>query len=441
MVKDILLTNEEINNILKGNIVNRNKYLNIILNHLNQSEENEIIAIDGAWGAGKTVFLKEIEFLLKNPEIEEYTQIDKEILESNRNEYLTYYFNAWENDDSESALKSLMYKLVEDNELKEDGKILIGIKSIVDIILKFKTNGTIGLKEIYNKDFSKEDLLEDINKNKIIKKEFKNIIDELTIEKKKRILIIIDEIDRCKPTFAVDLLENIKHFYDDERIVFLVGTNNKELGNTICKVYGEKYDGYGYLDKFFDYTYELPYNYIDNYINNKYAGNTLDNYSTLVPKQLSKNYKLTMREYNRYKASLDKIRSYYERSSSYNVAFNYFLKYIFVPIALILKIKNKQKYYEFMDGHAFNVIKDFMEDNIYDSEIFDLICENDYPLSQEVSKIKKDFSNDKDAEKKQINDLKIKTYQKNYILINSEGNNKILLESINRVKDIIGMMQ
>lgn len=54
-------------------------------------------------------------------------------------------------------------------------------------------------------------------------------------ENKNKMLIIIDEIDRCKPTFAIELLENIKHFYDNERIVFIVGTNNKQLSSLVQK--------------------------------------------------------------------------------------------------------------------------------------------------------------------------------------------------------------
>lgn len=72
------------------------------------------------------------------------------------------------------------------------------------------------------------------------------------------VFIFIDEVDRCRPTYAIKLLEEIKHLFGVPKICFVVSTNLNQLKESICAVYGSGFDGYGYLQRFFDYRYTLP---------------------------------------------------------------------------------------------------------------------------------------------------------------------------------------
>ncbi|NNG44995.1 hypothetical protein HJP15_19075 [Pseudoalteromonas sp. NEC-BIFX-2020_002] len=67
--------------------------------------------------------------------------------------------------------------------------------------------------------------------------------------------IFIDELDRCKPTYAVEMLEAIKHVFDIPGLVFVVATNTKELQHTIKAVYGVGFNAESYLNRFFDSKY------------------------------------------------------------------------------------------------------------------------------------------------------------------------------------------
>lgn len=67
--------------------------------------------------------------------------------------------------------------------------------------------------------------------------------------------IFIDELDRCKPTYAVEMLEAIKHVFDIPGLVFIVATNTKELQHTIKAVYGQGFNAESYLNRFFDSKY------------------------------------------------------------------------------------------------------------------------------------------------------------------------------------------
>ena len=76
---------------------------------------------------------------------------------------------------------------------------------------------------------------------------FKELIDEIL--KDNRMILIIDEVDRCNPNYATKVLEVIKHFYNLDNITTIIVTNNKELQCTIKQQFGESFDAYNYLNK------------------------------------------------------------------------------------------------------------------------------------------------------------------------------------------------
>lgn len=72
------------------------------------------------------------------------------------------------------------------------------------------------------------------------------------------IFIFIDELDRCRPDYAIELLEGIKHLFGVPGIYFIVATNMSQLGESTKAVYGPSFDGRRYLKRFFDIEYSLP---------------------------------------------------------------------------------------------------------------------------------------------------------------------------------------
>jgi len=71
------------------------------------------------------------------------------------------------------------------------------------------------------------------------------------------LIIFIDELDRCRPTYSVELLERIKHLFDVDQIVFVLAINRNQLGKSIQGVYGASFDGFNYLRRFIDMDYRL----------------------------------------------------------------------------------------------------------------------------------------------------------------------------------------
>ena len=72
--------------------------------------------------------------------------------------------------------------------------------------------------------------------------------------------ILIDELDRCRPSYAISTLERVKHLFDIDNVVFVVATDSQQLQHSIKAVYGNEFDSKRYLFRFFDrtFTFEKP---------------------------------------------------------------------------------------------------------------------------------------------------------------------------------------
>ena len=84
----------------------------------------------------------------------------------------------------------------------------------------------------------------------------KQKIKDLTIEN--QIIIIIDELDRCRPNFSIEMLEKIKHIFDIENLYFILVTNLNQLKASVNHIYGNAVNSQEYLDKFIKYTLSIP---------------------------------------------------------------------------------------------------------------------------------------------------------------------------------------
>lgn len=86
----------------------------------------------------------------------------------------------------------------------------------------------------------------------------KTCLKDLAEDKPKPIILFIDELDRCRPDYAVDMLEVIKHVFDIENVKVVLVTNTKQLRAAINHRYGAEVDAQKYLDKFLKYSFALP---------------------------------------------------------------------------------------------------------------------------------------------------------------------------------------
>lgn len=126
--------------------------------------------------------------------------------------------------------------------------------------INFAAAGEAILSQFYSEHKSHKQNVEALNKS--IKDWVKLVKENPSDESRTAIIdypayIFIDELDRCKPTYAVEMLEAIKHVFDIPGLVFIVATNTKELQHTVKEVYGVGFNAESYLNRFFDSKYFL----------------------------------------------------------------------------------------------------------------------------------------------------------------------------------------
>jgi hypothetical protein len=82
----------------------------------------------------------------------------------------------------------------------------------------------------------------------------KKFTDQLRIEKMAPLFVLVDELDRCRPDYAVALLERVKHLFDVGDVVFIIATDTEQLQHAVGAIYGPGFDGKRYLGRFFHRT-------------------------------------------------------------------------------------------------------------------------------------------------------------------------------------------
>lgn len=239
-----------------------------LANLVENSGGSPVIALDSGWGEGKSTFIKMWRGYLENHREPEIKSI---------------YFDAFENDyqkDPFLTLASEIYQLitVEDEETKTKfkDKAAKAAKSLVRGALKVSVKvGTAGIVDGSAVDMAEKELsnlvadqvdnlikerFEHAEKDKLALKEFRNYLSNFASEVNggKPIVFIIDELDRCKPDFALELLEQVKHLFSVEGITFLLVTNREQLEESIKSKYGQGIDPTNYLHKFITVWLTMP---------------------------------------------------------------------------------------------------------------------------------------------------------------------------------------
>ena len=204
------------------------------------------ISIHGYWGTGKT-------FLLQRWQRELQTQ-----------KVQALYFNAWEDDFCDDPLLAILGQLAE--HFKESDLNCLA-SAVIDIavpllrqtaltLVKATTGLSLDLQQ--NQSPTLLDLYLDHRKSKDdLKEHLARLADAVHDETGYPLVFIIDELDRCRPTFAIELLEKVKHIFDIKHMVFVFGLNRRELSISLRSIYGD-IDSDVYLRRFFDIEFTLP---------------------------------------------------------------------------------------------------------------------------------------------------------------------------------------
>lgn len=349
---------------LEKNIIGRNTEIINFIRLLDSIKSNFSIAIDNDWGTGKTFFVKEVKMILDaynehsyDYELSNLERIKNVIDIKNIDLHLAVYYNTWENDNQKSPLLSLIYEIIKvakidtnktDISINKEKIIKDGLSAIV------KHFSGIDIKELLKcVETEAKDIFKEIKGQKSTKEQVDNILNNLLLEHGERLVIFIDELDRCRPTFAVELLEQIKHYFDNDKITFVFSTNIKQLQYTIKKYYGEAFEAKRYLDKFFDLTISLnEINVIEyfNFVNEDLRDDMYD----YVCKEIVKEYNFTLRDIIKFtqinKICIENLRKNQNKYLYLNKSCNIYILISILSIMIGLKIKRYDQYEDFITG-------------------------------------------------------------------------------------------
>lgn len=246
---------------LPADTLDREKYAKYLFQICAARGENSnlVININAEWGAGKTYFTKRLADTIST-------------------QHPTVYIDAWKEDFSEDPLLTVFSAIKEQLTGQSDKFTTLLNKTIENIGPLLKTATPLILDGIIKKITGVEslsDLTKDLstkllelhseksNKINIVKKgigEWVTFIKQkdAIVDKNLPLFIIIDELDRCRPDFAISLLEITKHIFNIPGVVFIIATDTEQLQHSIKVVYGSDFSANHYLSRFFDRRFLLP---------------------------------------------------------------------------------------------------------------------------------------------------------------------------------------
>jgi hypothetical protein len=223
-----------------------------------------VLAIDSPYGTGKSTFVEMLGKVLTG---------DK---------FQTVYFNAWKADHVSDPLIAMVAALDEAiPELDtENDALATGIKRVkkaAGILLKrgaavgvkIATAGVVDLSDDIEEVLADaagdatSDIIEAFEKETEAAKCFKDELQKAVaalpkMGKKPTLVFFIDELDRCRPDFAMSLLERVKHMFDVPNIAFILSVDKHQLEAVTAAVYGDRINAEEYLRKFIDVEFGLP---------------------------------------------------------------------------------------------------------------------------------------------------------------------------------------
>ena len=283
-LRDIDIPNDE---PFKHDLFGRQEPAVVLTNLVDCIVDPCVLAIDAPWGAGKTTFLRMWTRHLRNqgfPVVE---------------------FNAWENDFSEEPFLTLSIELTEglqswDTKLpgenlkklrKSSKKVL---RWVIPTAIRVASSSVLGIgKELGESaaEIVEGRLSGHVEARKSVA-EFRQVLQETTvalseINENRPLMIVIDELDRCRPSYAVELLEMAKHLFSVDRIVFVLSINRDQLAHSVKVLYGSDFDAQEYLRRYFDLDFRLPEPSREAFIDAQLQATGITDYFDQVPENPS----------------------------------------------------------------------------------------------------------------------------------------------------------
>ena len=356
-------------NPFQNDLLNREGFAGTLTRLVGSIDGPCVLALDAAWGAGKTTFIKMWAKHLRN---EGFPVVE---------------FNAWETDFASDPFLAISSELTEALSQLPAGSLpayrikrfataamKVG-KQLAPIALEAVPYAGPALGGIARSAFGHldADRLSAYQKERQSVSGFKEALNEIAKQldsgnSNRPLVIIVDELDRCRPSYAIELLEVAKHLFMVDHIIFALAVNRSELAHSVKVLYGNGFDAEGYLRRFFDASLRLPAPNRNEFID-----------SLLITTQIRRN--IVQRSPNDARGAIELLKNFFNAEHftlrQIAQAIHYLgLAFALLPdnttvsimpitVALIIKAADSSIYYRFIQGNA-------SDDEVADS-VFDLL--------------------------------------------------------------------
>lgn len=258
--------------------LSRQPYLDLLKSIIVNQKDNQSgysFAIDGEWGCGKTWIL---------------TELKCQLAENSDIRYLIFHYNAWENDFYDEPLVAILSVMIEklnqvtsqksiyeaaiDELLRQASAVLLTLVSgIVKEVTKIDAEKIIKRKNGFFRRIKEHTKLsiKDINTLVPLQHTLQEVRNNLKkLSENFHIILIVDELDRCLPEYAIKVLERLHHVCNEMPVIQILAINKKNLADSISSVFGKNFYNSpysvemtnqfaeSYLQKFVDAIIPLP---------------------------------------------------------------------------------------------------------------------------------------------------------------------------------------
>lgn len=307
--------------------------------------ENNLIAIYGEWGTGKSCLMKTIASKL------------------NKQKYDISWFDTWKYEHDDNLAYSL-FKFIGQNRFLEQQKIKSILSSVYGIF-KSLTNVNFGASKKIDNIINKiveagQEMSKNVEDQKCLWEkinEFEHAFASITFDNNKKLIVFLDDLDRCESENIITLISAIKLLLSiNKNIIFIIGLDKKAVTLALRNKYNNDFNKADeYLEKIFPINFEITNNLQNNnlldYISNATGLNTIDSKIILnLFKELNfsnaRHIKKVLRKYylskNYLSAKIDINNKYFVSIIIYTLILNIFYNDEYKALLL----KDKEKIYE-----------------------------------------------------------------------------------------------
>ena len=264
---DILNRDQEVQRILD------------IIEKLSEMRSSAAFALNGKWGTGKTFVLD-----MLRRELMPYQDTDK---------YLVFHYNCWQYDYYEeplfaivSAMQESVNQLVHILSPEGNKKLQALLTTVLTTLAKaalrlIRSKTGVDIQEILSdyKDAKDNISAEDLDKFRFDNLHgFQQIIDSLRndltqLGEDQTLIVIVDELDRCLPEYAIKTLERLHHLFSGlENTIVILSVDREQLNHSVKSIFGDETDARAYLQKFINFEIPLSCGTVNNAFCEKYKG-------------------------------------------------------------------------------------------------------------------------------------------------------------------------